>query len=400
MSGLALAGLGSIGPATAQQQDTVLVSAQSQSSHRVDTEVLRPWASGRAMMLLTARDVSEGAVSSQALRQYIATKLGAENAAVLDERSLANMAEALNTGIMAASKLDTPNGRPVVCLVSMGNAPSEQNPRALAAALAGLPVSFVGKIPGTAQQWHTAALLHEAAHCGQPVRRYSSFDVVTILDIETDADQRMLDAISNLEGYEGIARSFRDMRAIGALHYSDAGHQTAAGLYIDDEPRPAERYNAQDQFTEMMGVIKGLNREVGMASFDRTAVYQFALDELLSHTRQFTPEASRRGHPLLGRADQLRRELCQKGPADFVRDLGRDHPEFADRLVMQAGALIRTERGSEDTYRRFRNAAHRLLYSDAAGYDQHPVAARFLRVYIDAVDRNITSAAPIPRPKL
>ena len=340
-------------------------------------------APGRSIVVLSRADFNGDADEAQ-LRSHLARYLGAADLQAIDARRMASLIESINTQAMTAMRLDSG-----LCLVTTDT--QTHSAQTYAGALAGIPAARITRISGNGTQWRMAALFHEAGHCAQSYKSRSIYDFTAQLQAERDADQRMLDVIAHLPGYDGVARDFRAMRALAAVHFSGPGHMTAAALVLDGETPPAGAGDAQRLFNSMAAVNAQLKLRAGQMMPHRADVHLRAFDEEIEQLSRFTARDQHARHPVLSVRAALRADLQRLGLAEFAAKHAQQQ-QFINALYQRSGDLLREERGNADTYRVFARAA--LALHSEGYFAEDPLAARFLQLYSAAVSSIILPTAP------
>ena len=390
--------LGSIAPASATPTQSTPLSGGADSLSQLTSDAqttMARLAPNRRIIVLSPADF-DGRITEQTLRSELARHMPAADVASITQDRIEGIVEGLGENMMAATRVDATNGRRY-CIVMMDR--SRKTAQAYAAALAGVPASVMTPVTGSADSWRLAGLFHEAAHCGQNNRGVHIFDFAGQLNVERDADQRMINLVQGLPAFSGIAAQYRDVRAIASLHYSAPSHMTAAGLQLRGESAVAGATDGARLLTSMQNVTRALHQQAGRMIPSRTDIHVRALAETIDEVSMFTPAAEREEHPLLSRRHVLIRDLRRMGVEAFGERYAAQGISMDD-LYKRSGALLAQETADPATYQIFARAAQAVAQGAALARD--PRASRFLTLYRGAVTARIrtTPVATLTVPRV
>ncbi len=350
-------------------------------------------APGRQMIVVTERSFIDDRITPAAVIAAVTPYLPA-GALPLDDQQARGIVESILEDKAAAYRLTDRTGARVGCVVAMNS--RLRSAREYAALLSGAPAGLLtGNVSGTAQQWQTAILFHEAAHCGQHHAPGNMFDLAPTLMAEIDADQVMTDLFEDALGgsYATVARDVRAMRALGAIHFTNDTHHTAAGVFLagEDIGWAGAPPSGSQVLADMQRLRPLLSQEVGRMLSDRTDWYVVALRDELNRLERFVSVDARAQHPVLQRRASMLRHMERYGAEAFARRYGATQPALVRAVEASVGDQMRARRDDPAAYAYFATAARRLQQRHVFAPDTY--GARFLEIYASAAEQYVVQPA-------
>ena len=342
--------------------------------------------SKRTTLLLNISELSENeAITPQDLKDYLIER--DVYSANITDLHLNELADSINSNAMAAQKIVDPNTNETqLCIVSTGVlGRSLSNHISELSAIPEILIETTQDV-GTSENWQSAKLLHEFAHCAQPYKRHTMFDYKDILSIEIDADQTMFNLFS-ADGHRinKFLKAYRAARAIASVHYTHITHHTNPALTLIGENRPNETISAEIIFNQSNTIVQELREEVSYLT-TRNDLLIKALQEQFKHNQTWNIKDS-----FLENNPSVLQDAKNMRPADFFEKYDPVNSRFTSGIKKNLAELIKSERSSYETYQIYYNAAKTLLRKDT--FASNPYAERFLLQYIDGIELYMPSVA-------
>lgn len=369
-----------------------------------ESRMLPDMARGRQIIVVNEHTFNGMEMTPENVRRLIAPHLPA-SAVPLTAVQAGLIGQTLREDSPAAFRLTNSEGQRVGCVISV-SATARSAPY-YANMISGVPAEWLeGQLPGVGRHWNLSILFHEAAHCGQNFAPGNMFQPARTLTGEIHADQKMMDVFEDrFSGrHRRVALAVRDMRAIGAVHYSYGSHHTAAGVFTNAEARrwrgPAP--TGENVYADMERLLPLLTAEVSRMVYHRTDLYTAALAAEIRHIESFTPPSMRALHPLVMQQPRLQAELQAIGAEAFINRYSATHGDLVTAMQRRVGEQMRRNRTDRETYAYFAAAAQNLRERQV--FAPNTYGARFLDMYIAAVNTHVIepgcaatpAAAPAP----